>query len=124
MGTAIEDGGLYFPNGNESNYGEAWQYWYNNPNDERAEEPPEAVRQQMELYVQLRNTADPEGQNELMTQILDIAAEQFYAIGISLPANGYGIVKNNMHNVPDTILGAYLYPSPGPTNTFTYYFAE
>lgn len=126
------DGGLevileprwYFPNGNESNYGEAWQYWYNNPNDERAEEPPEAVRQQMELYVQLRNTADPEGQNELMTQILDIAAEQFYTIGISLPANGYGIVKNNMHNVPDTILNAYLYPSPGPTNTFTYYFAE
>lgn len=124
------DGGLevileprwYFPNGNESNYGEAWQYWFNNPADERAEEPPAAVKEQMELYNQLRATADPEGQNALMNQILDIAPEQFYTIGISLPANG--IVKNNMHNVPATILQAYLYPSPGPTNTFTFYFGD
>lgn len=126
------DGGLdvmleprwYFPNGNESNYGEAWQYWYNNPNDERAEEPPEIVRQQMDLYNQLKSTADPERQFQLMTQILDIAKEQFYTIGISLTPNGYGIVRNNMHNVPASILNAYLYPSPGPTNTFTYYFSD
>ena len=124
------DGGLevileprwYFPNGVESNYAEAWQYWFNNPNDERAEEPPDLVRQQMDLYNQLRETADPEGQNALMSQILEISADQFYAIGISLPGNGYGIVQNNMHNVPETILNAYLYPSPAPTNTFTYFF--
>jgi peptide/nickel transport system substrate-binding protein len=126
------DGGLevileprwYFPFTNESNYAEAWQYWFNNPNDERAEEPPEAVRQQMDLYNQLRATADQEGQNELMSQILEIAADQFYVMGIALPANGYGIVKNNMHNVPDTILQAYLYPSPAPTNPETFYYGE
>jgi peptide/nickel transport system substrate-binding protein len=126
------DGGLevileprwYFPYSNESLFGEAWQYWFNNPNDERAEEPPEAVQQQMELYTQLKATADPEGQNEIMSQILQMAADQFYAIGISLPGNGYGIVKNNMHNVPEVILQAYLYPSPAPTNPFTYYFSE
>src|SRR5690606_1961240 len=118
------DGGLevileprwYFPVGGESNYAQAWQYWYNNPHDERAEEPPAAVQEQMALYTQLKATADPEGQNELMSQILDIAADQFYVIGISLPANGYGIVSNRMQNVPDTILNAYLYPSPAPTN--------
>ena len=51
------DGGLevileprwYFPFSNESIYGEAWQYWFNNPKDERAEEPPAAVKQQMDL---------------------------------------------------------------------------
>jgi peptide/nickel transport system substrate-binding protein len=126
------DGGLevileprwYFPFSNESIYGEAWQYWFNNPNDERAEEPPEATQQQMELYNQLRATAAAEGQNALMTQILDIAAEQFYVIGIALPANGYGIVKNNMHNVPAAILQAYLYPSPAPTNPETFFYGE
>ena len=126
------DGGLevileprwYFPFSAESIYGEAWQHWFNNPNDERAEEPPEATRQQMDLYNQLRSTADAEGQNELMTQILDIAAEQFYVMGIALPANGYGIVKNNLHNVPASILQAYLYPSPAPTNPETYYYGE
>jgi peptide/nickel transport system substrate-binding protein len=126
------DGGLevileprwYFPFSNESNYGEAWQYWFNDPTDQRGEEPPDIVKQQMDLYNQLRATANPDDQNALMKQILDIAADQFYTIGISLPANGYGIVKNNMHNVPATILQAYLYPSPGPTNTFTYYFGS
>jgi peptide/nickel transport system substrate-binding protein len=126
------DGGLevileprwYFPFSNESIYGEAWQYWFNNPNDERAEEPPEAVKQQMDLYTQLRGTADAEGQNALMTQILDIAADQFYVIGIALPANGYGIVKDNLHNVPPAILQAYLYPSPAPTNPETFYYSE
>lgn len=126
------DGGLevileprwYFPNGGESNYGEAWQYWYNNPNDERAEEPPAIVKEQMDLYTQLRATADPEGQNALMNQILEITADQFYSIGISLPANGYGLVSNKMGNVPETILNAYLYPSPGPVNTFAFFFTE
>lgn len=126
------DGGLevileprwYFPFSNESLFGEAWQYWYNNPSSEFAEEPPAIVKQQMDLYTQLKATADAEGQNELMRQILQIAADEFYAIGVALPANGYGIVRNNMHNVPDTILQAYLYPSPAPTNPFTYYFAD
>ncbi|MEO8607928.1 MAG: ABC transporter substrate-binding protein [Chloroflexota bacterium] len=126
------DGGLevileprwYFPFSNESQYAEAWQYWFNDPTDKRGEEPPDAVKKQMDLYNQLRATADPAGQNDLMKQILDISADQFYTIGIALPANGYGIVKNNMHNVPPTILQAYLYPSPGPTNTFTYYLSN
>jgi peptide/nickel transport system substrate-binding protein len=126
------DGGLevmlearwYFPFSNESNYAQAWQYWFNDPSDSRAEEPPAIVKQQMDLYNQVRATADPDEQNALMKQILDIAADQFYAIGIALPANGYGIVKNNMHNVPDAILNAYIYVNPGPTNTFTYYFSN
>ena len=102
------DGGLevvleprwYFPYSNESIYGEAWQYWFNDPNDARGEEPPAATKQQMDLYNQLKATPDQEGQNKLMSQILDIAADQFYTIGISLTPDGYGIVKNNMHNVP------------------------
>ena len=126
------DGGLevileprwYFPYSNESNFAEAWQYWFNDPSDARGEEPPAATKQQMDLYNQLKATADPDAQNKLMTQILDIAADQFYTVGISLPANGYGIVKNNFHNVPDTILASYLYPNPGPTNTFTYYIGN
>ena len=126
------DGGLevlleprwYFPFSNESNYAEAWQYWYNDPTDTRAEEPPAAVKKQMDLYNQLRATADPQGQADLMNQILAITTDQFYTIGIALPANGYGIVKNNMINVPKTILNSYLYPNPGPTNTFTYSFTS
>ena len=51
-----------------------------------------------------------------MRQILDIAAEEFYVIGISLPTPGFGIVKNTFHNVPASMPGAWIYPTPAPTN--------
>jgi peptide/nickel transport system substrate-binding protein len=121
------DGGLdvvleprwYFPYSAESQFGELWQYWYNK--DPRGEEPPAAQKKQMELYDQLKATGDTKKQDELMKQILQIAQEQFNAIGIVLPTNGYGIVKNNFKNVPKTMPGAWLYPNPGPTNPEQYF---
>ncbi|MCD6290000.1 MAG: ABC transporter substrate-binding protein, partial [Anaerolineae bacterium] len=121
------DGGLdvileprwYFPYSSESNFAELWQYWYNK--DPRGEEPPEAPKKQMELYDQLKATGDPDKQAELMKQILEIAADQFYVIGISLNPRGYGIVKNNFHNVPKVMPGSWLYPNPAPTNPCQYF---
>ena len=121
------DGGLdvvleprwYFPYSQESNFAEAWQFWFNG--DPRGEEPPEAPKMQMDLYNQLKSTADPDEQTALMNEILQIAADEFYAIGINLPAPGYGIVKNNFFNVPESFPGSWLYPHPSPTNTFTYF---
>ena len=43
-------------------------------------------------------------------------------IGTSLPAPGYGLVKNAMKNVPKVMPDAWLYPSPAPTNTMQYFF--
>ena len=70
------DGGLdvvleprwYFPYSAESQFGELWQYWYNK--DSRGEEPPAAVKKQMELYDQLKASGDPKKQDELMKEIL------------------------------------------------------
>jgi peptide/nickel transport system substrate-binding protein len=122
------DGGLdvileprwYFPFSGESLYAEAWQSWYNNPGGIGAltapEEPPAEVKRQMELYDQIKESGDAERQAELMNEILQIAQEQFYAIGISLPAPGYGIVQNSFHNVLSPHPGSWLYPNPGPIN--------
>ena len=122
------DGGLdvileprwYFPYSAESQFGELWQYWYNK--DPRGEEPPAAPKKQMELYDQLKATGDTKKQDELMKQILQISQEQFYAIGIALPANGYGLCKNNFKNVPKVMPGAWLYPNPGPYDPCQFYF--
>jgi len=121
------DGGLdvvleprwYFPYSNESIFAELWQYWYNG--DPRGEEPVEAAKRQMELYDELKATADPEGQNALMAEILQIAADEFWAMGINLPAPGYAILRNNFKNAPASEPNAWLYPHPGPKNTFTFY---
>jgi len=121
------DGGLdvileprwYFPYSGESNFAPLWRYWYQG--DARGEQPPEAAQRQMDLYDQLKATADPDEQAALMHEILEIAADEFYVIGISLPAPGYGIVKNNFFNVPESMPGAWLYPNPSPANPFQFF---
>ncbi len=122
------DGGLdvileprwYFPYSNESNFAPLWRYWYQG--DARGVQPPEAPQRQMDLYNEIKVTADPERQNELMEEILQIAADEFYVIGTILTPPGYGIKKVDMKNVPATFPAAWLYPHPGPTNPFTYFY--
>jgi peptide/nickel transport system substrate-binding protein len=114
----------YFPFSNESNYAVGWGYWYINPKDPRAEQPPAIIMQQMLLYDQLVATGDPSTQNELMGQILEIAANQFYVIGIARPGKGYGIVKNNFQNVPGLMPAAWTYPDPAPTNPAQYFIEQ
>jgi peptide/nickel transport system substrate-binding protein len=117
------DGGLevileprwYFPYSDESIYGEAWQLWYRS-SGAQGEEPPEPTRKQMELYRQLTATGNETVQTNLMKQILEIAADQFYAIGLATSVNGYGIQRSDFFNVPKTMIGSWLYPNPGPLN--------
>lgn len=130
------DGGLdvileprwYFPFSGESLYAEAWQSWFNNPTGEGAltppEEPPAPTKEQMDLYRQIQGTGDAAQQEALMKQILEISADQFYAIGIALGPNGYGIVRNNFKNVPSPFPGAWLYPNPAPTNPEQYWIQQ
>ena len=122
------DGGLgevleprwYFPYSGESNYAIPWAYWFRD--DPRGEEPPAYAKEQMDLYRRIIGTGDNAEQIALMGEILAIAKEQFYVMGISLPPNGYGIVKNNFHNVPAVMPSAGLpYPNPAPTNPSQYF---
>lgn len=121
---ALTAGYMYFPLSSSSRYGVAWSYWWTGQADAAAEpvEPPEAVKRQFALYDQLTATADTDEQYRLMGEIMAIAQEEFYAIGISLPAPGYGIVKNAFHNVPASMPDATVYPTPGPTNPAQYFF--
>jgi len=124
LNDAILDPRWYIPVGGESNFALPWAYWYGGSDTTPAEpiEPPEQVKEALAIYDELKNTGDPAAQQELMAEILAIAEEQFYAIGISLPAPGYGIRKNSMRNVPSVMFQAFLYPTPAPSNTTTYWF--
>jgi peptide/nickel transport system substrate-binding protein len=120
---ALVNGYMYLPLSSSSRYAVAWSYWWTGQADAPAEpvEPPEAVKRQYELYDQLTATADTAEQYRLMGEILKIAQEEFYAIGISLPAPGYGIVKDAFHNVPMSMPDATVYPTPAPTNPAQYF---
>ena len=112
----------YFPfDTAASNFAIPWAQWFNDPSDPRAMEPPPAAKEQMELYSQLTSTADPDEQAALMTRILEIAKEQFWVMGVSLPVEGYGIVKENFRNVPEAMLESWNFPDPGPTQPAQYF---
>lgn len=99
-----------------------WIQWYESGGSD-GEEPPEHVRRQMELYDRVRVTLDEEEQHRLMTEVVEIAAENFMLMGVVKPADGYGIVRNNVFNVPEWMYdstGAW-YATPGPTNPHQYF---
>ncbi len=120
MADALFEPTFYFPFWNESLFAVPWGVWYNSAGAS-GEEPPAEVKRQMDIYREIKKYADPAKQKELMGQLLDISADQFYAIGISTPGPLYSVVKNNMHNVYERPF-AWTYPSPVASNTEQYYF--
>ncbi len=111
---AMLDPRFYVPINNNCFYAPAWSLYYTKPEDPAAEEPPAAVKAQQELYRQLVGTADTAKQQELMAQVLQNAADLFFTFGVSLPADGYGIVKNNVVNMLKEMPNSFGYPTPGP----------
>jgi peptide/nickel transport system substrate-binding protein len=101
-------------------YGLPWAIWYASGGEE-GEEPPEAAKRQMDLYDRVSATANPDEQARLLKELLQIAREEFWAIGVNLDPPGYGIVKNNFHNVPEVIQAGYMYPHAAPTNPPQYF---
>ena len=116
----------YFPfSVDGSKFAVAWAYWRTDPSNPIAEEPSQPAQEQMALYSQLQATSDVSEQNQLMNKILEIAADQFYVIGTVLPGDGYGIVRNDFHNVLGVMPSAGLvYPNPAPTNPCQYFITS
>ena len=56
-----------------------------------------------------------------MKEILQAAADAFYVFGVSLPPDGYGVVKNNIGNFTRTMLNSFGWPTPAPTMPEQYY---
>ena len=125
LATLLNVGPFLMPAGGGSTYAPAWGAWYDLGGwGGEPVEPPDDVKKQQELYDQVKATADPDVQRDLMNQIIDIAIDRFYAIGISLDMGQYGVVKNNYHNVPLAMPESWNYPDPFPTNTSTYWIEQ
>lgn len=102
----------------------AWQSQQRNPDaalTSEPVEPPETIRRQYEIIDELKLTFDADEQTRLMNELLTISAEDFYTIGVSLPAGDYKVVASNLGNVPETMQIGWLYPGPAPINFETLY---
>lgn len=112
----------YMPFDQRSAFAVEWGNWRMSGGE--GEEPPAPARRQMELYEQLEAEIEQDVRVHIFTEILRIAREEFWVMGIAAPAESYAVVTNSLRNVPDGMPDSYLYNSPGPTNPEQYFFAE
>ena len=111
---AMLDARFYVPINNNCFYAQGWSLYYTQPDNPDAVEPPEPVKAQQQLYRDLNATGDQAEQQRIMAQILENAADLFFTFGVSLPADGYGIVKNNVVNLMREMPNSFGWPTPGP----------
>jgi len=118
---AMLDPRYYVPINANAMYAPGWQLWYRDRDNEDAVEPDDLTKKQFELYDKLKATSDDAGQAAVMKEILQAAADAFYVFGVSLPPDGYGVVKNNIGNFTRTMPNSFGWPTPAPTMPEQYY---
>ena len=95
-----------------------WAEWNMNPAN--GQEPPPDVKKQLELYNSIDSLADPQARIDRMKEVLNMAADQFYSIGIRQPPNGFGIARNQFKNIldPQPYAGPLWRPAPDTAQFF------
>ncbi len=117
----IFDPKYYFPSSRTAFYAPTWGNWYAKTSN--AEEPPAAPKRQMALYDQLLGSLDAGQRLDLMRQLMQITADEFYTIGIVQPTTDYGIINKRLRNVPPVLLASSEYTHPGAANPEQFFFA-
>ena len=112
---AMLDARYFVPFNSNAIYAPGWALYFSQPDNPDAVEPPADIKAQQELYKKLLQTADAAKQKELMLQLLNNAADQFLVFGVSLPPDGFGIVKNDMVNTMDVMPNSFIWPTPAPS---------
>jgi len=87
-------------------------------------EPPDSIKRQMELYTQIQATIDPDQQAALMTELLQIAADEFLVIGTVLDPDQQMMVSNSLHNTPSLIPAGFDFPMPAGSNPAQYFIGQ
>ncbi len=108
-----------------SSYAPLWQNWYEGGSPK--ETPPEAMQKQMSMYRQgVIGASDQATQYAALKEIIDIAKEEFWTMGVSLPGDPFCIKSNRMRNVPsdDQMWLAFKAPYPAVSNLTTFYIQE
>lgn len=105
-----------FENAAQVFYAIPWARWFNDPNTPGAETPPKSVVSQMEVFRRVMIETDPTARSALMAQVLEMAADEFYLMGICLEPDRVAIRSPGFRNVPASHFDSWLYPDPGPFN--------
>lgn len=105
-----------------SSYAPLWSNWYEGGSP--SEKPPQTMQRQMALYREkVRGSADQDTQYAALKEIIEIARDQFWSMGVSLPGEPFCIKSNRLHNVPgeNQMWLSFKAPYPAVANMTTFY---
>ncbi|MBE1609340.1 ABC transporter substrate-binding protein [Actinopolymorpha pittospori] len=108
-----------------SSYAPLWSRWYEGGDPQ--EEPPEAMQRQAAIYREkVIASSDVDTQYEGIREIIEIARDEFWTMGIALPGGAYAVVSDRIRNVPgdNAMWLSFKCPYPAVTNVSTYYIAD
>ena len=106
----------FVPFSSNSIYAPGWSLYFNDPNNPQAIEPPPDVKATAgELQEAAATATRMRPRRRSSWTILNNAADQFLVFGVSLPPDGYGVVKNDMVNVTKVMPNSFGWPTPAPT---------
>lgn len=110
--TAITDPRNFVPVHGQSIWGNAWNLWYIEPNNPAAVVPPQEIQDHINLYQQVLQAPTSEQRLELMSQVLQTAADNFWVIGISSSSDSYRPLSARLANIPETWVGGWTPGGP------------
>jgi peptide/nickel transport system substrate-binding protein len=112
-----------FPFDERSWMGPAFGMWYRSGGVEGME-PPDFLKEAMDLYDTYKTTPDPAEQVEIGKQIVRLSTEGLWTLGtvglIPTPV----VVKNNFMNVADTHTADWIIMTPGTMEPAHFYFVD
>jgi peptide/nickel transport system substrate-binding protein len=122
---AILDARYFVPVNRSSYYASGWALWYLfGDTNEYAVEPPDTIKQIFAQYELVRGTADPERRIELMQELLQMSADEFFVMGVSNPQDRYGAINENIGNVPQTWYDGFIPGMQSITQHDQWYFKQ
>jgi peptide/nickel transport system substrate-binding protein len=105
--TAITDPRYFVPVHGQSIWGNGWNLWYLEPNNPAQVEPPQEIKDHIDLYEKVLQAPTSEERISLMQHVLQTAADNFWVIGISSASDGYRPLSARLTNVPESWVGGW-----------------
>ena len=115
----------FMPLDHESIQAIPYATWFNTDGAE-GEEPPAGsdIRKTREIYQEIEVTVDPDKQQQLWREILELNKENLWVLGIATAPPELVITKNNFRNVPDVAVSDWNLLTPGATAPEQYFFKK
>ena len=98
-----------------------WKYMQNGVESENMLKPPPSVMRALELYQLTQKSPNPEERLEYMREVIDIAKENFFKIGVLKGVGDLNIFREEMRNIPEQFLKSWTKSAPFFTQPYTWW---